>query len=96
MIEKFIMSKMSGYILIAIFAFIISLGVYTKGHIDGVSHEKSKQQVLHDKAVEDSAREIEKVKRESKIVYKYIRGQNDDCDIYNNVIDRLPNPHHNK
>jgi len=66
--------------------------------IYGVGYDKrtSEYQEAINKAKDTAAKNIKETKKEAQIVYKYIREQDDNCDIYSNVIDRLPNPRSSK
>lgn len=69
---------------------------YTKGHSNGVDAEKLAQAEAIKEAEKTAAENITKTKREAEIVYKYIREQDNTCDIYDLVIERLPEPTSNR
>ena len=63
-----------------------------KAYSAGSDSEIRKQEQAIEKAENKAAGEIIKTKQEAQIVYKYIREQENSCDIYSNLIDRLPEP----
>lgn len=78
-----------GIILLILAAlFYTDLKAYERGYNKKAMEVSKAQENVRDRA--NSA--IEEVKKDVKVVYKYIREQDDNCDIYRNVIDRLPNP----
>jgi len=62
--------------------------MYQKGYDARTSEYIAAQ----NKAEEVAQENIIQTKKEAQIVYKYIREQDNNCDIYSNVIDRLPEP----
>lgn len=62
--------------------------MYNKGY----NARTSEYETAQNNAENTAAINITKTKKDAQIVYKYIQSQNNDCSIYSNVIDRLPEP----
>jgi len=83
-------------ILSLVFALIASHGfVGYKAYNAGYDARELKYNKAENKAEDTASENIQDVRTKSKIVYKYIREQNNDCDIYDNVIDQLREPQGN-
>ena len=58
----------------------------------GVDLQKGRQATAKEKAQDQAGNEVDKREQEARIVYKYIRDQDNTCDIYSDVIKRLHDP----
>lgn len=65
--------------------------MYSKGY----DKRTSEYEAAQDKAEKLAADKITETRKEAQIVYRYIKEQDNNCDIYSNVIDRLPEPRAN-
>lgn len=54
--------------------------------------DKAARALAQAEAENNAANEIDKTKKESQIVYRYIKEQDNNCDIYDAVIERLSDP----
>lgn len=80
-------------IFLALLSLVGALWLYGE-HKDAQGYDRRTAEYEKAKieAQKEAQKNIQKTKKESQVVYKYIREQNDNCDIYSNVIGRLPEP----
>lgn len=79
-------------LLVGVALSFMVLGVYLKGDANGYNRRDRENNEAIAVAEGEAIKINTQVKKEAQIVYKYIREQDESCDIYSDVIRMLPNP----